>query len=1731
MASMLETPSRIWRRIEVEGSRDDMPSLPSVPGFDDSGEDFNLSDALDLDDSAINPNGPIPIHSTPAAASHHSSRRSSIRAASSTSSASRFANSIAKLSNTGSINSRRLSTRPSSPSTDSFDISAIPSLPPGEEPYRGTSYFSGAMDEDAEEDEESKDSIPERYLPKETGEEDDQDASLSDALESISRATSPFPAEQDMGTPREKSSYIDYQVPLKSASASPFDKFRNVNIAPRRLFAERTRTPSLSRTTLSPASSPGHSTPKSSRSIALSDRSESPIPEAQVPLPRSNNASPAIARHSPEPEESTNTSDQDDSGAQSMDITDVHISPLRQFSPSDDDERNPLRESSRSQRTGSLHSSIDEPTFSTDEGPTPYAQMRTNLPAAASPVGTGLASAFPSPSPSLATPTPAFPGLRARFNLPVPSQDCSTPAPADRQYSTHHDSDASQDEDPLTPKTRRRSFFLSVINSTARPRIKAGTPHPRSRIPPDTPSVSGTPGPSLLPSVQDTPGPLAFAGTTPRPRFGLGRRMSHPLSQGFTTSSAVSESEAGAESASPSATTNGHVPWSTPGPVLQTHSQLSPYDELGGNQASFISTASSHDLTTNPRANTSFDPAMGFGVGQPGQGVGRFNAGKLNNYLHGLNRRLQEENELLMQRLRHLEEKGAVSSGSVPATPSIADGASRRLSGDRRRISTGTTLGDLEEVAGEGWQEEKAELEEMVETFKSEIEKCMQEKEEVEKVLEDEKNGRERDKERWKGRMAEVESGVEEIVKDLETRWQDAEQRAKLSEQSGSERIKELEKELHELEAQRDHALERVQRAEQALEEEQDLGGELRNANERISNLMENLRNANNRIKELEEEVFHSDERINQLEDDLKSQQDANENLLRQLDAKDEEIQAQRTEVQHLEKLEQKLSEELQATKTFVAELEGDAGAAVEQLEALETELAATKGLLEDAKLMEEELQARSEQWEKKAEASSELSRQMEEALDAAEKKMLADEETVAELRGRIATLEQEKERQRDLSARSINASHHAAANPAHEAEVESLEEELDDANKEIARLNTILAQSPARKAMDKAKDTKIEMLEKENEVLSERIKAMRVTMSEVNTPTNKIVNSSSMSPLARRALSMSIRAPKTPGGPLRELSWLNTTMGDHSVSPLVAEISRLQRELDKANESIDDKIDQLEDAGLGIVGMTKNFEDARAKIRALEDEIARLSRKEERRLNRLGRARCQKCRTKVDLRGLIHVSDDESFFYSPEDSLPTEPPTPPTKTSEALRANLRSVNSHLEEMREEWASEKRELLGEKAVLQDAAKRLNSQIREAKSDANKATELQRAESRNQHDELDKAKRTIVELESDLKAERSRLRALSTEQTKIDREKEGIFLQLQRTESDMDEIRSQLQACKKENRDMENELRTNANAEQKARLLETRVAENVEAMEQLREERGLLAAEHKKLQERFSEVSEQANRLGNALAKSQKHHDDHRHQLDLHMSQIEDLQRALSDRSGELHRVEAEKARISAEKDDVAQTVAALEADLRRVKKDAQAFGRDLKQLRAEKEKLELKHHDEQVKAERIKKQTQTQIRLLNEEVESQRVRAQRAKEQLEKHVCVMDGQQLSALKLQHNKECKGLFVQIRYLKAKFTRESTLRFDMVYQKRYLLELLGQLEKSERAILASIANIGFPAQPSPPKKPRNKLKTAAMSIIFISRMRRVSEEWRKQCASKQAIAAALSDARQRRAVKGS
>lgn len=107
-------------------------------------------------------------------------------------------------------------------------------------------------------------------------------------------------------------------------------------------------------------------------------------------------------------------------------------------------------------------------------------------------------------------------------------------------------------------------------------------------------------------------------------------------------------------------------------------------------------------------------------------------------------------------------------------------------------------------------------------------------------------------------------------------------------------------------------------------------------------------------------------------------------------------------------------------------------------------------------------------------------------------------------------------------------------------------------------------------------------------------------------------------------------------------MSWLRMSPSDPSVAPYIEEIQRLEKELGRANESIDEKLDRLENAGFGNVDLEMRLNDERAKTAALEEDIARLDRREERRLHRLAKAKCPRCRQNVDLRSLNRLGDGD---------------------------------------------------------------------------------------------------------------------------------------------------------------------------------------------------------------------------------------------------------------------------------------------------------------------------------------------------------------------------------------------------------------------------------------------------------------------------------------------------------
>jgi myosin protein heavy chain len=179
---------------------------------------------------------------------------------------------------------------------------------------------------------------------------------------------------------------------------------------------------------------------------------------------------------------------------------------------------------------------------------------------------------------------------------------------------------------------------------------------------------------------------------------------------------------------------------------------------------------------------------------------------------------------------------------------------------------------------------------------------------------------------------------------------------------------------------------------------------------------------------------------------------------------------------------------------------------------------------------------------------------------------------------------------------------------------------------------------------------------------------------------------------------------------------------------------------------------------------------------------------------------------------------------------------------------------------------------------------------------------------------------------------------------------------------------------------------NSTAEQKARLLEAKAEENAETIDHLRQERSLLAAEHKKLQQRFKKalevctvdvrqkaedverclVAQQMDKLREEQRVSQKSHNGRRHALDIQKLEIEELKRALADHADVLQATEAAQIRAAAaqaREREQGVVVASLEADLARVRRSAETLGRDLRTERKRREE-ENARRDAERKAER-----------------------------------------------------------------------------------------------------------------------------------------------------------------------
>lgn len=84
-------------------------------------------------------------------------------------------------------------------------------------------------------------------------------------------------------------------------------------------------------------------------------------------------------------------------------------------------------------------------------------------------------------------------------------------------------------------------------------------------------------------------------------------------------------------------------------------------------------------------------------------------------------------------------------------------------------------------------------------------------------------------------------------------------------------------------------------------------------------------------------------------------------------------------------------------------------------------------------------------------------------------------------------------------------------------------------------------------------------------------------------------------------------------------------------------------------------------------------------------------------------------------------------------------------------------------------------------------------------------------------------------------------------------------------------------------------------------------------------------------------------------------------------------------------------------------------------------------------------------------------------------------------------------------QTRDLAIQIRYLKAKFTREATFRSALSAQKRYFLVMIGGMSLNEQATMKELASMGAPVPAI--KREKRTLKHAALAVVSLIRARSV------------------------------
>ncbi|KAG8993515.1 hypothetical protein FRB93_001972 [Tulasnella sp. JGI-2019a] len=572
----------------------------------------------------------------------------------------------------------------------------------------------------------------------------------------------------------------------------------------------------------------------------------------------------------------------------------------------------------------------------------------------------------------------------------------------------------------------------------------------------------------------------------------------------------------------------------------------------------------------------------------------------------------------------------------------------------------------------------------------------------------------------------------------------------------------------------------------------------------------------------------------------------------------------------------------------------------------------------------------------------------------------------------------------------------------------------------------------------------------------------------------------------------------------------------------LQTEISSLIDELHHANDRLDGKFEQLRIALEREAELMKEVEEAKEREVELvrEAESAKVQQAEAKR--RLEKCLCRWCGKQFDARATILGPLDAS----------TKNGTSPNHKTDALE-QAESIVAVLQKDKQRLQDEMAQLAAEAKRLNIHAGQTQRNAEKEKTRFEKELE----EVQQVKDELERRVQQGEDRLQSMRSEKERLdkerKEMMTKVEKTERNMDQVQAELRLAKEREHELSNKLRANAaseqtvrhleakvSENQDIIHQLRQERESlESDREQLQTKVSQMGKQMDTLRQQLSIAQTTQDQARHRLEVHTEEIHGLRSVITESMPPKD-----------------RQPTQQQQRLATSAKQQGEVVTKSDQVEPVVPGADAKLRELRQDVESCLRELDELRTERDMLRARLDDERVAADRAHSQLQL-LRKQLEGPDQALIKGKARAVNQDDHECCAgpsgDCQTLIDLRAQHKLEDKGLIVQIGYLKNRTIRESVMRTDLAYQKSYLLRIIGVMEQSEQSISSCIARIGFPTsatEDAPTKRPRRSLRIVAVAVMFLTRVRLASDRWREQSAAKHAVAAALQDMHRRREMLG-